>query len=74
MPVVDLRIRFGLRRWESTPFTVLIILDLGARIVGIVVDSVSDDHARCAGIHPAPDFVSTIGASYMPLARSASAC
>ena len=66
VPVVDLRIRFGLGTVEYTPFTVLIIVDLGVRIVGIVVDSVSDVITLGAqSIHPAPDFVSTIGARYM---------
>jgi chemotaxis signal transduction protein len=42
VPIVDLRIKFNVGSAEYTPFTVVIILNLGARVVGIVVDSVSD--------------------------------
>ena len=42
VPIVDLRIKFGVGEVAYTPFTVVIILKLGGRVVGIVVDSVSD--------------------------------
>ena len=42
VPIVDMRLRFGCANAEYNAFTVVIILNLGIRIVGIVVDSVSD--------------------------------
>lgn len=42
VPIVDLRIKFHLGKVEYDQFTVVIILNLGSRVVGIVVDSVSD--------------------------------
>jgi len=42
VPIVDMRIKFGLPDVSYDEFTVVIILNLGARVVGIVVDSVSD--------------------------------
>jgi len=42
VPIVDLRIKFNLGSVEYDQFTVVIILNLGSRVVGIVVDSVSD--------------------------------
>ena len=42
VPIIDLRIKFNLPRVEYTPFTVVVILNLSERIIGIVVDSVSD--------------------------------
>ena len=46
VPIMDLRIRFGLKRVEYSPVTVVIILkvdgDNGERVMGIVVDAVSD--------------------------------
>ena len=42
VPIVDLRIKFNLGNVEYNQFTVVIILNLGSRVVGIVVDSVSD--------------------------------
>lgn len=42
VPIVDLRIRFQLGRPEYNQFTVVIILNVAERVVGVVVDSVSD--------------------------------
>lgn len=42
VPIVDLRIKFKLSNVTYDPFTVVIILNLGARVMGVVVDSVSD--------------------------------
>ena len=42
VPIVDMRIRFGLPHAEYDHFTVVIILNVGHRVVGIVVDGVSD--------------------------------
>ncbi|MEQ6600667.1 chemotaxis protein CheW, partial [Pseudomonas aeruginosa] len=42
VPIVDLRIKFHLAEVTYDPFTVVIILNIGRRIVGVVVDSVSD--------------------------------
>lgn len=42
VPIVDLRIKFNLGSVQYDQFTVVIILNLGSRVVGIVVDSVSD--------------------------------
>ena len=42
VPIVDLRIRFEVGEASYTPFTVVIILNIGHRVIGIVVDSVSD--------------------------------
>ena len=45
VPIVDLRIKFKLGKVEYDEFTVVIILNLGGRVVGIVVDGVSDVRA-----------------------------
>lgn len=42
VPIVDMRLKFNCARVEYNSFTVVIILNLHNRIVGIVVDSVSD--------------------------------
>jgi purine-binding chemotaxis protein CheW len=42
VPILDLRLRFGLGSIEYNSFTVVIILNVRSRVVGIVVDSVSD--------------------------------
>lgn len=42
VPIVDMRLKFNCAKAEYDSFTVVIILNLRQRIVGIVVDSVSD--------------------------------
>jgi purine-binding chemotaxis protein CheW len=42
VPIIDLRIKFNFAKAEYNEFTVVIILNVGARVVGIVVDGVSD--------------------------------
>ena len=42
VPIVDMRLKFQCANAEYNSFTVVIILNLRNRIVGIVVDSVSD--------------------------------
>jgi purine-binding chemotaxis protein CheW len=55
VPIIDLRIKFDFERAEYNEFTVVIILNVGARVVGIVVDGVSDVITLAsAQIKPAP--------------------
>jgi purine-binding chemotaxis protein CheW len=42
VPIVDMRLKFNCSQAQYDSFTVVIILNLRQRIVGIVVDSVSD--------------------------------
>lgn len=42
VPVIDLRLRFGLPEAERDAFTVIIVANVGGRLAGIVVDAVSD--------------------------------
>ena len=42
VPIVDLRVRFAMEKSGVDQFTVVIILNIGKRVVGIVVDAVSD--------------------------------
>jgi purine-binding chemotaxis protein CheW len=66
VPIVDLRIKFNVGNVEYTPFTVVIILNVGNRVVGIVVDSVSDvTTLRSDQIRPAPEFAATVDTKYI---------
>lgn len=61
VPIVDMRLKFNCAKAEYNTFTVVIILNLRNRIVGIVVDSVSDVMELPAdSIKPAPDLDSVI--------------
>lgn len=66
VPIIDLRIKFNVGAAEYTPFTVVIILNIGNRVVGAVVDSVSDV-IMLAGkqIRPAPEFAATVDTRYI---------
>lgn len=66
VPVVDMRIKFHLGNVTYDEFTVMIILNLGLRVVGMVVDSVSDVIAlKPDEIRQAPDFGSTFDTQYL---------
>lgn len=55
VPIIDMRIKFSLGEPKYDSLTVTIILNIGTRIVGIVVDSVSDVIALTPDqIRPAP--------------------
>ncbi len=61
VPIVDMRMRFNLERIEYTPITVIIVLSIksesGDRVIGLVVDSVSDViNVESENIKPTPDF------------------
>lgn len=72
VPVVDLRLRFGLKSVEYTKITVVIVVTVrseqqGDRIIGMVVDGVSDvlniNHA--AEIKDAPDFGAAVHTEFI---------
>ncbi len=66
MPVVDMRVRFGLADVQYNSFTVVIILNIAGRTIGMVVDSVSDVLELDAGhVRPAPEFHGAVDASYI---------
>ena len=66
VPIVDMRIKFNLGAAEYNQFTVVIVLNLSGRVVGMVVDSVSDVIALTPQqIRPAPDFSSAFDTQYI---------
>lgn len=66
VPVVDMRLKFHLGNASYDQFTVMIILNLGQRIVGMVVDTVSDVIAlKPDEIKAAPDFGATFDTQYL---------
>ncbi|MFC3682109.1 chemotaxis protein CheW [Hydrogenophaga luteola] len=66
VPVVDLRIKLGCEKVEYNDFTVVIVLNVRGRVVGAVVDSVSDV-MELAGelIKPAPEMNTTMDTSFI---------
>lgn len=61
VPIVDMRLKFNCEKAVYDSFTVVIILNLRQRIVGIVVDSVSDVMGLASeNLRAAPDIESVI--------------
>jgi purine-binding chemotaxis protein CheW len=66
VPVVDMRIKFNLGTPTYDQFTVVIILNIGSRVVGMVVDSVSDvTTLQPEQIKPAPGMGSGVDVDYV---------
>jgi purine-binding chemotaxis protein CheW len=66
VPIVDLRIKFNLGEPTYDQFTVVIILNIGKRVVGIVVDGVSDViQLSSDNLRPAPEFGSSLDTRYI---------
>ena len=66
VPIVDMRIKFGLANADYNQFTVVIILNVAHRVVGMVVDSVSDV-LQLSGeqIREAPQFGASLDTEYI---------
>jgi purine-binding chemotaxis protein CheW len=66
IPVIDLRARFGLPDSEQTDESRIMVLNVGERTIGIVVDAVSEV-LRVSGdqISEAPPTVASLGNEYM---------
>ncbi len=66
VPIVDMRIKFNLGEAKYDEFTVVIILNVAGRIVGMVVDGVSDVITLSPEqMKPAPDFSSSFDTKYI---------
>ncbi|GGC96150.1 chemotaxis protein CheW [Vreelandella lutescens] len=66
VPIVDLRIKFHLENVEYGGQTVVIVVNVADRIVGIVVDGVSDVMTLTPEqIKPAPEFGVTLSSDFL---------
>ena len=66
VPIVDMRIKFRLGNITYDELTVVIILNIAKRVVGMVVDGVSDVLTlKPEQIKPAPEFGGTFDTQYL---------
>jgi purine-binding chemotaxis protein CheW len=66
VPIVDMRIKFRLGEPTYDQFTVVIILNIQDRVVGMVVDSVSDVISLTSEqIKPAPNMGGALNTDYL---------
>jgi purine-binding chemotaxis protein CheW len=66
VPVVDLRIKLGCETIEYNGFTVVIVLNVKGRVVGAVVDSVSDVlELPRSEIKPSPEMNTSVDTAFI---------
>jgi len=66
VPIMDLRLRFGLERENYGDNTVVIVVAIAERLFGIVVDAVSDVvDIDPAAIKPVPDMGAVVDTRYL---------
>jgi purine-binding chemotaxis protein CheW len=66
VPIVDMRLKFKLGKADYNALTVMIILTVAGRVVGMVVDGVSDVVALTAEqVRPAPEFGASVGTQFL---------
>jgi len=66
IPVVDLRAKFAMPAVEYNKFTVIIVVTVEEKILGLVVDAVSDVLNIAPGdVRPAPDFGARVDTKFI---------
>ncbi|AMH19519.1 positive regulator of CheA protein activity [Hafnia paralvei ATCC 29927] len=66
VPIIDLRVKFSQENVTYNDNTVVIVLNFSQRVVGIVVDGVSDVLSLTnEQIRPAPEFAVTLSTEYL---------
>lgn len=66
VPIVDMRIKLNIGAPTYDQFTVVIILNIAGRVVGMVVDSVSDVITLSPGqVKPAPEMGTALNTDYL---------
>ncbi len=66
VPIIDMRLKFNLEQSNYDSFTVVIVLNIGSRVVGMVVDAVSDVITLTPDqLRPVPEFNSTIASDHL---------
>ena len=66
VPIIDMRIKFNLGAPTYDQFTVVIILNIASRVMGMVVDSVSDVITLTPEqVKPAPEMGSVLDTEYL---------
>jgi purine-binding chemotaxis protein CheW len=72
VPIMDLRARFSMPEVEATHFTVIIVVNVGNKVVGLVVDTVSDVlNIASNDVEPTPELAGSLDTSFITgLAKS----
>ena len=66
VPIIDLRLKFGMGATEPTPFTVVVVANVKDRVMGILADAVSDVlEIADKDIQPPPELGSKVDVSFI---------
>ena len=66
IPVIDLRMKFSMKKWERTQETCVIVVEVNSTSIGLIVDSVSEvSDITGAEIEDAPNFGQGIDTSFI---------
>jgi purine-binding chemotaxis protein CheW len=66
LPVIDLRMKFRLPVMEYGKFTVIVIAMVGVKMVGLLVDAISDVlQVNADGMRPPPDFGTAVDTQFI---------
>lgn len=66
VPIVNLRTKFGMPEVEPTMFTVIVVVVVHDRIMGVIVDAVSDVlDISAKDIQPPPQFGTNVDVSFL---------
>jgi purine-binding chemotaxis protein CheW len=66
VPVVDLRSKFAMAEADYNQFTVIIVVTVGTKVMGLIVDAVSDVlNIPKADVQATPDFGGQVDARYI---------
>jgi purine-binding chemotaxis protein CheW len=66
VPVVDLRVRFNVGNADYNASTIVIVINIGPRTIGMVVDGVSDVVIlKSSDVRPAPQIAGVLSAEFL---------
>ena len=66
VPIIDMRLKFNLEQANYDAFTVVIVLNIGSRVVGMVVDAVSDVITlQPDQLRPVPEFSAAVASDHI---------
>jgi len=66
VPVIDLRLKFAMQEREYDTYTVIAILEVKEKVIGVIVDAVSDVITlKEDEMQPTPDFSSGVKAEFI---------
>lgn len=66
VPIIDLRLKFGMGATSPTPFTVVIVVNVQKRVMGILADAVSDVlEFASKDVQPPPELGSQVDVSFV---------